>query len=135
MPWLLLFLNACGQRELKPVDIFEGDACNNCKMAISEKRYASEFLDREGQAYKFDDIQCMLQYVKKHGGASPSAYFVTDFASLSWISANKAILVRSSSFKTPMNGNLAAFPDETKAKEAVARYGGEILVFEDLMKP
>jgi copper chaperone NosL len=102
-------------------------------MAISEKRYAAEFLDSEGQAFKFDDIGCMANFVKSRKNATKTvAYFVMDFDERQWTRATDASYVRSSELNTPMNGGIIAFKDQAKAKEAADRYHGKLIRFEDL---
>jgi copper chaperone NosL len=54
-----LSLAACGNAASEPVDLAEEDMCAFCKMAISERRYAAEFLNRDGDAFKFDDVGCL----------------------------------------------------------------------------
>jgi copper chaperone NosL len=48
-----------------PVDIDPGDMCQSCKMAISQKKYAAEFVDKDGGVFKFDDIGCMFRFAKQ----------------------------------------------------------------------
>ena len=87
---------ACGKFEPKPVAIETWDACHNCKMAISEKRYAAEFVDQEGVAFKFDDVACMIRYQKNRQQKSPIlASYVVDFESPDWLKAEEAFYVRS----------------------------------------
>ncbi len=129
-----LLLGGCGQGEPKPVNIAPEDMCALCKMAISEKRFAAEFIDKDGEAFKFDDIACLLQYVKgKRNQAAIAAYFVVDLDSQSWTKAEEAYFVRSAKIKTPMSGGVAAFRTQTKAQEAAAQHQGETLRFNDLL--
>jgi copper chaperone NosL len=104
-------------------------------MAISEKQYAAEFIDKDSEPYKFDDIGCMIRYVKGNQNKDTiAAYFVVDFDSQSWVKAEEAHYVRSSEFKTPMSGGMVAFKDKSKADGAVAKHQGELLSFSDLMR-
>ena len=105
-------------------------------MAISEKRYAAEFIDRDGGAFKFDDIGCMLNFIKGQQNKNQiAAYFVMDFDERQWIKAADAYFVRSSEFQTPMDGSIAAFKDEAKAEVAAGKYHGKLLRFTDLFNP
>src|SRR5262249_26365697 len=75
-----LWLAGCGKPKFDPVEIAEEDMCAFCKMAISEKQYAAEFLNRDGDVFKFDDIGCMVSYVvEKKVGDSVAAFYVVDF--------------------------------------------------------
>lgn len=130
----LLLLVGCETSKFEPVALAPEDMCAYCKMAISEKRYAAELIDSEGQAFKFDDIGCMVNFIKsKKNTAKVVAYFVMDFDERQWIKATDASYVRSSELNTPMNGGIIAFKDLAKAKEAADRYHGKLIRFEDLL--
>ena len=102
-------------------------------MAISEKRYAAEFIDDEGQAFKFDDITCMTGYTRQiHDPGNIAARFVMDFDSKDWLKAEDAYYVQSSQIKTPMSGGIIALKDESRAKETASKYGGKLLRFNDV---
>ena len=132
----LLFLlpfASCGKTELKPVEIAAEDMCAFCKMAISEKQYAAEFLNRDGDASKFDDIGCLASYLKaKQSRGDVAAYFVVDYDTRQWVKAEQAYFVKSEEFKTPMSGRLVAFKDRSKAEEAAAKYRGKLLGFNEV---
>lgn len=131
---LLLLVN-CQTRKTEPVAIVPEDMCSFCKMAISEKRYAAELLDNEGQAFKFDDIGCMLNFIKnKKDSAKVAAYFVMDFDERVWTRAEGAYFVRSSEVSPPMNGGLIAFKDEAKAQQAAEKYHGQLIRFKDILQ-
>lgn len=123
----------CQKQAVEPVALAPEDMCAYCKMAISEKRYAAEFMDSEGQAFKFDEIGCMINFIKEKKNATKiTTYFVMDFDERQWIQATNASYVRSSKLNTPMNGGIIAFKDQAKAKEAADRYHGKLISFEDL---
>ncbi|HEY6119884.1 MAG TPA: nitrous oxide reductase accessory protein NosL [Pyrinomonadaceae bacterium] len=123
----------CQTRAFEPVAIVPEDMCSYCKMAISEKQYAAELIDNEGQPFKFDDIGCMLNFIKQRSVSFPAAsLFVMDFDRRQWIKADSAYYVRSSELTTPMNGGIIAFEDQSKAEEAVERYHGKLLSFKEL---
>ena len=84
-----LLLAACESKPRGPVALESDDACTSCRMLISERRYAAELIDRDGQAYKFDDIACMLRFAHSRGiQPSDAKFFVTDFGSgADWLDA------------------------------------------------
>lgn len=123
----------CQKQAVEPVALAPDDMCAYCKMAISEKRYAAEFMDSEGQAFKFDDIGCMVNFIKsKKSTTKIVAYFVMDFDERQWTKADDAYYVRSSELTTPMNGGMIAFKNESKAQEAIGKYHGKLLRFKDV---
>ena len=123
------------KQTVQPVAIEPNDMCSYCKMSISEKRYAAEFIDSENQDFKFDDIGCMTNFLsQKKEPAAIRGTFVMDYQHPVWIKAENAFYVRSSEFHTPMNGGIVAFGDETSARGAAAKYHGTLLRFEEVMK-
>lgn len=138
--WILSFLAglsfvACSPGPPIPVDIAPEDMCQRCKMVISEKRLAAEFIDQDGLAFKFDDISCMVHVLKNRSDRRPiAAVFVTDFDSGAWIRADEASFIRSDRLKTPMGGGAAAFKDHSKAETAAAGYQGRVMRFDELEK-
>ncbi len=131
-----IFLASCQKSMIGPVALAPEDMCAYCKMAISEKRYAAELIDSEGQAFKFDDIGCMANFIKsKKNTTKIVAYFVMDFDERQWTKADDAYYVRSSELTTPMNGGVIAFKNQSKAQEAIGKYQGELLRFKDIFNP
>ena len=125
----------CQKQAVEPVPLAPEDMCAYCKMAISEKRYAAEFIDSEGQPSKFDDIGCMSNFIQSRKVAAITAYFVMDFNEGKWIKADNAYYVRSVELKTPMNGGIIAFLNESDAQEAIGRYRGTPLRLQDILNP
>jgi copper chaperone NosL len=104
-------------------------------MSISEKRYAAEFIDDDGQVLKFDDIGCMTSFVQQKKNRAPiRATFVMDFDAREWLKAEDAFYVRSSEFDTPMGFGIVAFKDRTHAQAQAAKYHGTMLPFSEAMR-
>lgn len=132
---VLLALAQCRQGTSEPVSIEANDMCSFCRMSISEKRYAAELIDDDGQVFKFDDIGCMTNFLKqKRTNASIQATFVMDFDRREWVKAENAFYVHSSELKTPMNGGIVAFTDQSNAEAALAKYHGTMLRFAEVTK-
>lgn len=132
---LVLLLASCQSRTLEPVAIEANEMCSFCRMSISEKRYAAELIDNDRQVFKFDDIGCLGNFMRqKRNNASMSAAFVMDFERGEWVEAGKATYVRSSELKTPMNGGIVAFKDQSSAQAAVTKYHGTLLSFAEVTK-
>lgn len=132
--WLAaLLLAGCQKGSLEPVAIAPTDMCSFCRMAISETRYAAEFIDNEGEAFKFDDITCMTSFIRdRHNQGNGGARFVMDFDAKAWLKAEDAYYVQSTEIKTPMSGGVIAFRDQSRARETAGKYGGKLLRFNDL---
>lgn len=102
-------------------------------MAISQKRYAAELLDSNGNAWKFDDIGCMVRYTLDHRlDRNTGTFFVMDYATEQWLPAPQATYVRSEAIPSPMSGGLAAFKEKAQAEAFARGIHGHILTFEEL---
>lgn len=129
-----LLLAGCAAPKFEPVEIAAEDMCAFCKMAISEKKYAAEFLNRDGDVFKFDDIGCMANYiVEKKAGDSIAAYYLVDFDSKQWLKAEEASLVASPNFHTPMGGGMVAFKDRSSAEATATENRGRRIPFAEAL--
>ena len=109
--------------------------CSFCRMAISEKRWAAEVVDREGAVFKFDDIGCMVRYLTERSSRErAAAIFVMDYPAGRWLDAAAGLYVQSGEIPSPMSGGLAAFADRSQAAQLAAQRHGRILGFEDLWR-
>ena len=65
-PFILIL--ACHQenKEQLPVDfVWDREACEECKMALSDPHYSAQVIDPNGRAYYFDDIGCAILWLKR----------------------------------------------------------------------
>jgi len=107
--------------------------CAWCKMAISEKRYAAEAVDNDGNVFKFDNAACMVRFVLDRKWRSRiGAYYIADYETRAWIDARKAAYIKSAETPSPMASGLAAFGAATNAAEFAAARHGKVIAFEDL---
>lgn len=128
---LLLIALAC-QADQKPQAIEAHDTCTSCKMAISQPRYAAEVVDKNGNAYKFDDIGCMLRYLRNHKLPQHRIY-VMDYVSQQWLEAESAIFLKSEAIESPMASGLAAFRDQAAAQRFLNNGSGQVMGFAQLI--
>lgn len=108
---ILLFLSSC--RGSGPVPIRYGqDACDFCRMTISDRRFAAELLTDRGRIYKFDDIKC-LESFRKSGSVDSNRIagaYLPDFSRPGpLLPAEQMHLLRCPIFRGPMGGNMVAF--------------------------
>lgn len=130
----LMGLTSC-QQQFEPID-YGHDACTHCKMTIMDKRFAAEMVTEKGKAYKFDDMACLLKYMKEeHINNAKTMIFVSDYSKPdnSFLDARQAVYLHNSEvFKTPMNGNLAAFATEREAAPFKEHLQNNELKWQDL---
>jgi copper chaperone NosL len=128
------FFSSCN---IGPVPLTLGtDDCDFCKMTIADAHYGAEIVTKKGRIYKFDDIHCLLTYLKGNevSRSDVKNYYLVDFDSHSLKEASTLFLLKSEELKTPMGGNVAAFESEQNMKALMEKYKGAPIKWEDLMK-
>lgn len=114
----MIVLAACAKTG--PQEIAVGkDQCDNCKMTITEPKYATQLITEKGRNYKFDDIACMKDYENSNAETTGNATtYVADFPSGQFIESNTATFIKGGDIKSPMGGNTQAFKDKAAAEKA-----------------
>lgn len=115
------------------------DACSFCKMSIADNRFGAEIVTKKGKVYKFDDMHCVLGFMKANtinNNDIKETWLVNFDEPHNFISAQKAFLLKSSELHSPMGGNVACFTDENKMKEAMQNIKGDkaITRWDELVK-
>jgi len=104
-------------------------------MSISEKRYAAEMIDSGGNAFKFDDIGCMVHFAERRGWIGrPPVRFVHDYGSGAWLAAARAKFVRSPEIPSPMASGLIAVQDPKAAERYAARFHARVTSLAEIWK-
>jgi copper chaperone NosL len=128
---VLLGLAACKDKiDTGPHVVHYGeDVCERCRMIISDKRFAAQYITTSGEARKFDDIGCMTDDLKEAGerGESPLAAYVADYGTGEWLEAGKAYFLRNGELKSPMGYNIAAFGSDEAMSASPFYKGGKAL--------
>jgi copper chaperone NosL len=129
----IILLSGCSSSVSdKPPDIMAGkDPCDNCFMIINENKYAGALWLDNGEAKRFDDIGCMMSYVKKNN-SKVSSYWVYDYLSGNPLKADKALFLFSDSFETPMGSGVIAVQSQSEVSQLTGKYKAEIISFNDL---
>lgn len=132
---MVLSLSSCSTGP-EPIR-FGRDNCHFCKMTISDVRFTAELINTKGKVYKFDDAHCLLSFL--HSGEiaqkEVANIFLSDFSGThNWIKAGDAYLLKSEAFKSPMNGNLAAFAVEDSMKKFALQFNAGATSWEALQK-
>ncbi len=94
--------------EQLPVDfVWDRVACEQCKMALSDRRYSAQVIDQRGRPYYFDDIGCAILWLAVQPWREQARVWVNDFKTTEWIEATKAHWIADDP-KTPMGYGFAA---------------------------
>lgn len=121
---------------VKPEPIQLGkDNCYFCKMTASDPRFGAEIITNKGKIYKFDDVHCLLAFLKD--GAVPSkeikdVYFVKFEGDHGFVKSGEASLLKSDNLHSPMNGNVAAFANADSMRETMSLLKGTRVTWKEL---
>ncbi len=115
----------------KPPDIRYGeDACDQCRMIISEPRFAAAYVTPQGEVRRFDDIGDMVLFLLDQ--QEEGTLWVHDYETEDWLKADQAFFVISQALYTPMGYGVVALGDEERAKKLAAENQGEVVSFKEL---
>lgn len=129
---ITLVLSACSP---KPVAINYGsDGCSFCRMTIVDKIHAAEIVTNTGKAYKFDAIECMVNYLKDMDGQQVALYLSNHYnAPGELIDATKATFLISESIPSPMGAFLTAFKNRSEAQLVQSEKEGKLYNWDELL--
>lgn len=106
-----LFMSGCAQG---PEPIRWGvDACEQCRMILSDRRFGAEFVSDKGRIYKFDDVEELGRYLQAHPQAGQT--YVTDGESGQLVPAATAAFIQAETIQSPMGSHVMSFVDQTSA--------------------
>ncbi|MCA9860321.1 MAG: nitrous oxide reductase accessory protein NosL [Thermomicrobiales bacterium] len=129
-------LAACGGKKAsgnEPPSIKLGrDTCKRCGMIISEERFASGTVDRDGNALIFDDAGEMIATVQEEG-LNDRRVWVHGSPSLEWMDAREAWYVVTMDVPTPMGSGVFPFDTESDAQAFAGEHNGTVYAWTDLL--
>ena len=135
---LLLFTLLTVSCSTAPQPLVVGqDECSYCKMPIAEIKYGSEIITEKGKVFKYDDVGCMIKFLKNdfHGDASTITMYVALFSADHELKdVNKLVFLKSAEIHSPMNSGIAAFSSRQDAESLSSKFPGEILTWDQLQK-
>lgn len=138
MLWVIVGLGTISQGcTQSPQPIRYGkDACEFCKMTIVDKRYAAEIITDKGKAFKFDDLSCMVKYMKANKINETELAFVVvnDYSKPGeLIDVKTAVFLSGSDFRSPMRGDVAAFSAKSFATTNMTQFSeAKMLTWKDV---
>ena len=105
-------------------------ACDECRMLVSDERFAAALIDRDGEQRVFDGIGCLVRYLAVHPGAT--RLWVHDYDSKQECDARQMSFVHVQELDTPMGDGLAAFTTRVQAEAFAAAHHGDVISFGQL---
>ena len=107
-----LFIFTSCNTQPQPIN-YNNDACNFCRMTIVDQRYGTEVVTKKGKVYKFDSIECMVNFIfseKRLNENEIHSFLVTDFSgNTMFVDASSAYFLQSKELPSPMGMFLSAF--------------------------
>jgi len=131
-----MVLQACTSKSSpKPIK-YGQEQCTYCKMTISDPRFGSQLQTKKGRAYNFDDVQCMIAFVKESqvNKEDVAAFYLPDFVSNKLLPAENLYYLHSEGLKSPMRGDIAAFAKKEDLERTKQELGGTQLSWDELWK-
>jgi len=136
-PLIALALIGCSNPEPLPID-YGNVQCTACKMTVADPRFGAEAVANTGKVYVFDAPECMLGWYLAEETVPRSgvhSLWVSDHATpATLIDAKTAWYLESEELHSPMSMNVAAFSSESDRSTALARYGGQPLVYDAVLR-
>lgn len=109
LAWLVLIGCSSAQQPAQ-VDT-RNDSCANCRMAVSDVRFAAQIVAPGEEPRFFDDIGCLRDYLKKTAVPREAIAYVADHRTKNWVPAARAVYVRNEQVRTPMASSVLAYAD------------------------
>lgn len=124
---------ACTHGELVPAQInFNEDACNLCRMAVSQRDFAAQAVVAGQNPRFYDDIGCLILDLNNLLTGVPRALYVSEFGSGEWLDVETAFFAFSNTIQSPMGYGAAAFSMQSDATQFVESQGGKVVTFTEL---
>ncbi|SNZ02042.1 nitrous oxide reductase accessory protein NosL [Flagellimonas pacifica] len=124
------------QCSIKPQPIVYGtDGCHFCSMTIVDTQHAAQMVTKKGKAFKFDAIECMINYRNEIDADDIAQYVCNHYtAPEELIDATQATFLISEGIPSPMGAYLTAFDSKTGAESAQSKHEGKLFTWDELLE-
>lgn len=131
---LVMIMAGCSEKSYEPRAVnAETDICKVCNMSIAHEDYAAQLVYKNGDYEMFDDLGCLMEFLKGTEKSEVGAMFMKNMADDEWMNVETATFIYSKDYWTPMNYGVLAFKTKEQAESYMATEGqGELLAFDDL---
>ncbi|MDP1860915.1 MAG: nitrous oxide reductase accessory protein NosL [Gemmatimonadaceae bacterium] len=128
-----LVLLACGRDGPRPLVVGQ-DACDFCRMTLSDLRFGGEIITPTGRIRTFDSVECLAGFAAAAGDSlSAASVWVSDFTSSTLVPAADAHFLMGGSIHSPMGRQVASFRAESDTAALLAKHGGKLLTWKDIV--
>src|SRR5436190_4367703 len=131
----LIFFSSCS---VQPEPFKYGtDNCHACKMGVMDPKFGGEIITTKGKVYKFDDIICMVRFLKSDAIKKEDIKqnLVINFKKENeFIDVKKASFFISNDLRSPMGSNAAAFISDEEANTVKDKMEGQLMKWDEVYK-
>ncbi|WP_420399067.1 nitrous oxide reductase accessory protein NosL [Flagellimonas sp.] len=119
----------------KPQEITYGtDGCHFCRMTIVDAQHAAQLVTKKGKAFKFDAVECMVNYLKEVDSNTVALYLCNHYTEpKELIDATQSTFLISKSIPSPMGAYLTAFETKNEAMATQEKSMGELYTWDELL--
>jgi copper chaperone NosL len=122
---LLAAMSACGSGTPSPARLETGSvACANCRMIVSNARFAAQIVAPGEEPQFFDDLMCLANHLRRAAPKAGAVAYVADHLTGEWVAARRAAFTRAPEVSTPMGGGIIAHSGATARDRDPASRGG-----------
>lgn len=132
---IFLFVSSCSP-EKEPIN-YGQDNCHSCNMTIVDNQYGSEVVSNKGKVYKFDAVECMLNFLDEGelNQGEVALKLVNGYNKPGpLVDATQAYYLRSEALPSPMGYFITPFTNKNKAESVKQKKGGKVYNWESLNK-
>jgi len=132
--FLVLFLLTGCEVRYQPINYGE-DKCAFCHMSIVDQRFGGEIVTKKGKIFKFDAVECMINYIDENIADESSLSFVLTNAIDApgkLIEARGCSYLMSKNMPSPMGMFLNPFNNDEEALKSKEQNGGQIFTWSEL---
>ena len=110
------------------------DGCHSCKMNIVDPRYAAQVVTSKGKVYKFDAVECMVDFSLKNQETAFAYQLVNCFDQPKELAAAETcFFLISEKLPSPMGANLTAFSTQEEALQMQKEKDGKTYSWNELL--
>ena len=103
-------------------------------MGVADVRFGGELQSRAGRLYTFDAIECLTSFfIEARVRHDVRGVWVSDYESSRLIPVDSALFIRSARVKSPMGRSLLALAARGAEPAKLARYGGDVMRWADVV--
>src|SRR5688572_11735592 len=109
------------------------DACDYCRMTITDPRYGGQVVTSRGRVLSFDAVECLASYVAEGEPSEIRSIHVSDYGSGRMIRADEAVFVRGKLQSSMGQGFVALAAPDPSLPASRSEFGAEVLRWTDVL--